>query len=280
MSSLCAPPRPVSVAANSPAARRFLLARRNALSRNDLVIPVSGLWAHEQVLRLGGAIELTLWCPGESAATVDDRLSAVFEQVCARSGATYQISERTLARLQPGATAPGLLSLARLPVWRPADLLPSARLLLVADGIEYAGNLGTLLRTVDASGADGLVMTGPVARRTHPSVFSASRGTVLTTPVVEYDDAAAARAALADNGFRILVADPNTAADYRATTYDDERIAIVVGSEGEGVSDAWRVPSLKRISIPMQGRADSLNVAAAAAILLFHAQPVGRADGA
>jgi TrmH family RNA methyltransferase len=268
MSALRAPARHLPIAANSPAARRYLLARRHALPRQDLVIPVSGRWAHEQLIQLGAAIESTLWCPGDG---VDDRLGAVADLVLARADATFQISERTLARLQPGAEAPGLLSLARIPLWREDVLLNSARVLLVADGIEYAGNLGALLRTVDASGADGLLMTSPVARRTHPSVFSASRGTVLTTPVVEYDDAVVAREALVDNGFHILVADPESASDYRDVGYAGDRIAIVVGSEGEGVSAAWREPALERIAISMRGRADSLNVAAAAAILLFHA---------
>ena len=101
--------------------------------------------------------------------------------------ATYEISEKILARLHPGLSAPALLSVVRLPAWTPAEVLrPDARLLLVADGIEYAGNLGTLVRTADAAGADGLVLTNATCRLTHPKVFEASRGTVLTLPTVEY----------------------------------------------------------------------------------------------
>ena len=90
-------------------------------------------------------------------------------------------------------------------------------------------------------------------------------------PVLEYGDIDVARRDLAAAGFTAYVADPAAERSYRATDYA-ERAAIVVGSEGNGVCAAWRTPDLARVSIPMLGQADSLNVAASAAILLFEAQ--------
>lgn len=256
------------IAAGHPAARRHLLARRNVLPRDDSVIAVSGLWAHEQLLRLGGSVETFFWCPGDrpdsSVRSVADALAGVAET-------SYEISERTLARLHPGTTAPGLLSVVRIPRWNVGDLLgrgEGPRVLLVADGIEYAGNLGALVRTVDASGAAGMLITNPVARLTHPVTFSASRGTVLTTPTLELPTVDGARGVLERSGFDIVVADPDAAEDFRAIPCG-RRTAIVVGSEGSGVSSRWRAPGLRRVAISMRGRADSLNVATAAAILLF-----------
>jgi RNA methyltransferase, TrmH family len=256
------------VAASHPEARRYLLARRNVLPRHDSVIAIAGLWAHQQVLRLGAALEAVLWCPGER--DLDDSLATVVDQLVTAAGASYEISERTLARLHPGATAPGLLSVVRIPTWRPADVLTDAvGVVLVADGIEYAGNLGALVRTVDASGAAALVVTNPVARLTHPTIFSASRGTVLTTPTLEFTSVGEAQRALETAGFEIVVADPDAATDYRALRYRGRRTAFVVGAEGAGVCEEWRAAAERRVSISMRGRADSLNVATAAAILLF-----------
>ena len=144
--------------------------------------------------------------------------------------------------------------------------------MLVADGIEYAGNLGTLIRTADAAGADGLVLTNATCRLTHPKVFEASRGTVLTMPVLEYDDVATARRDLTAAGFTAYVADPAAAVDYLSVDYGHRKVAIVVGSEGDGVAPEWRTPDLTRVSIPMRGRADSLNVAVSASVLLFDAR--------
>jgi TrmH family RNA methyltransferase len=267
LSSLSARLRPV--AATHPDARRYAQARRHVLAKSERVTAVHGRWGHERLLSTDADIATLLWCPGPEPQTdADDLASRVIE----RAGTAYTISERALARLHPGIAAPALLSVVRLPRWSPTEVLrPSARLLLVADGIEYAGNLGTLIRSADACGADGVVLTSVDARLSHPKVFVASRGTVVTMPVLEYGDIDVARRDLAAAGFTAYVADPAAERSYRATDYA-ERAAIVVGSEGNGVCAAWRTPDLARVSIPMLGQADSLNVAASAAILLFEAQ--------
>lgn len=240
----------------SPAARLYSQARRNLLPRHERLVAVAGRWQHAQLERLGVEPEVTLRC-GDVPYV-----------------ATYEISEKILARLHPGLTAPALLSVVRLPVWTPAEVLrPDARLLLVADGIEYAGNLGTLVRTADACAADALVLTNATARVTHPKAFTASRGTVLTTPVLSYPTVAAARTDLDAAGFTAYVADPAGATPYRSAGLGRGRTAVVVGSESDGVAPAWR-EGLTRVAIPMRGRADSLNVAASAAVLLFEARAV------
>ncbi len=250
---------------------RYSRARRNLLPRSDRVTAVSGGWAHEVVLRSDAVVEVMLWCPGGRR---DPVLESTAAAVADRARRAVRVSERTVARIHPGVTAPVLLSIVRLPSWRSADVLVGrGGLVLVADGIEYAGNLGTLVRTADACAADALVLTRATARVTHPKTFVASRGTVLTTPVLEYEDVASARADLADAGYTAYVADPAGATSYRDAGLGCGPTAVVVGSEGNGVGPEWR-DGLARISIPMRGRADSLNVAASAAVLLFEARAV------
>lgn len=258
-----------SVGASHEAVRRFSRARRNVLPRGDLVTAVSGRWAHEAVLDADGSVEVALWCAGEASAPDLERVAG---DVVGGADRAFRVSERILARLQPDSTAPGLLSLVRVPRWTPDEVLgDDARLVLVADGIEYAGNLGTLIRTADACAADALVLTRATARTTHPKVFVASRGTVLTMPVLEYADVAEARRDLVAAGFTTYVADPDGATSYREAGLGSGRTAVVVGSEGQGVASQWRT-GLTGISIPMLGRADSLNVATSAAVLLFEAR--------
>jgi TrmH family RNA methyltransferase len=236
--------------------RRYSRARRNALPRADHVTAVLGGWAHEVVLGSGASVEVVLWCPGQRPSP---RLEAIAGRVAAEADRARLVSERVLARLEPGATAPALLSVVRLPTWDARSVLTgAARLVLVADGIEYAGNLGTMVRTADACAADALVLTRATARVTHPKVFAASRGTLLTTPVLDFGSIAEARARLAEAGFTAYVADPAGATAYRDAGLGRGRTAVVVGSEGDGVSDEWR--------------ADSLNVAVSAAVLLFEAR--------
>jgi TrmH family RNA methyltransferase len=238
----------------SPAARLYSQARRNLLPRHERLVAVAGRWQHEHLRRLGVQPVVSLRCGADEEGA-------------------QPISERTLARVHPGLSAPALLSVVRLPRWRPAQVLhPRASLVLVADGIEYAGNLGTLLRTADAAGADAVVLTNATCRISHPKVFEASRGTVLTVPVLDYDTVAEARRDLEVAGFTTYVADPAAAQDYLSVDHSGRRTAIVVGSEGAGVAPEWRTPDLTRVSIPMHGHADSLNVAASASILLFDAR--------
>ncbi len=260
-SSLAA--RPLQcVGAQHPAARLYSRARRNVLPRDQPLVAIAGGWEHEHLLAVGARPLVTLVC-GEPRGV---------GPVCASAEASYAVTERTLARLHPGLRPPGLLSVVRLGEWKVSEVLrPQARLVLVADGIEYAGNLGTLVRTADAAGADGLLVTSANARLTHPKVFGASRGTVLTLPVVECT-VAEARQALTAAGFTAYVADPAAAVDYLDVDYRHRKVGLVVGSESDGVCAAWRAPDLARIAIPMRGRADSLNVAASASVLLFHAR--------
>jgi TrmH family RNA methyltransferase len=239
------------------AARLYSRARRNLLPREEHLVAVSGRWQHDLLRRTGVRAVVTLCCGASPLVPAE---------------ATYETSARTLARLHPGVAPPALLSVVRLPHWRRTDVLrPDSRLVLVADGIEYAGNLGTLVRTADAAGADGVVLTSAAARVTHPKVFVASRGTLLTMPVLEYSDVIGAKRDLSMAGFTVYVADPAAAVDYRDVGYEHRKVAIVVGSEGAGVAAEWRTPDLTRVSIPMRGHADSLNVAASASVLLFDA---------
>jgi TrmH family RNA methyltransferase len=198
------------------AARLYSRARRNLLPRGERLVAVSGRWQHELVQRSGVRPVVTLCCGASPLAPAQ---------------ATYETSARTLARLHPGMAPPALLSVVRLPSWRPTDVLrPDARLVLVADGIEYAGNLGSLVRTADAAGAGGVVLTNTGARVSHPKVFEASRGTVLTMPVLEYGEVGDAKRDLAAAGFSAYVADPAAAVDYRVVGYEHRKVAIVVGS--------------------------------------------------
>lgn len=260
--------RPVGPA--HPDVRRYSRARRHLLPREEHVTAVSAGWALERVVGSGAEVETALWCPGERTSAPPTAIAAV--EVVGRARAAYRISERTLARIHPGLVAPAPVAVVRLPRWRPSDVLTeSARLVLVADGIEYAGILGTLLRTADACAADAVVLTRGVARITHPKTFVASRGTALTMPVLEYADVGEARRDLDRAGFTAYVADPGGATSYREAGLGSGPTAVVVGSEGDGVGPGWRTGPT-RVSIPMRGRADSLNVAVSAAVLLFEAR--------
>ena len=143
--------------------------------------------------------------------------------------------------------------------------------MLVADAVEIPGNLGTLIRTLDAVRADALVLTNRRTRLTHPKVFRGSQGTVLTVPSVEFADAGRRGAVAAARRFRVLLADTDDARHYRRADYSG-RVALVVGSERYGISPAWYEHGFERVAVPMLGSGDSLNVSVSASVLLYEAR--------
>jgi TrmH family RNA methyltransferase len=254
------PARPVG--AHHPLIRDLLTIRKDGAPGR---IMIEGSWEHDRLLATKAPIDAFFWCPEAGTPYPVDRIAE-------RATEVYRISEKLLARLSRKTRSDGLISVVRLPVWRPHTFrFTNSSLVLVADGVEYAGNLGTLIRTVDAANADCLVVTSRRARPSHPAVYSASRGTVLSTPVLEFDDIAQAAAWLRGHRFRVHLADPAATHSYRNAAYDGPT-AFVVGSEGGGLSKAWHDQGCEAVSIPMLGQADSLNVALSAGILLFEAR--------
>jgi RNA methyltransferase, TrmH family len=229
-----------------------------------------GLSAHEVLLDLDAPIELFLWCP-ESGYS--DQARTVSTRIAQRAAAAFRISQRVLERICERERPDGMLSLVPLPSWQPDQIrLGPDALVLVADSIEIPGNLGTLLRTVDACGGDCVILTNRRTRLSHPKVFRGSRGMNLRIPVIEFAGPAEAAGWLRRNGFTTYLATVRPdAVPYHRVSFN-RRAAIVVGNERHGIGAQWLETGFPQVTIPMYGRADSLNVAVSASILLYAAR--------
>jgi RNA methyltransferase, TrmH family len=143
------------------------------------------------------------------------------------------------------------------------------RLLLLSQGVEKPGNLGAMLRTADAAGVDALVAADPVTDWGNPNVVRASKGTVFAVPVASATTAEAL-AWLGANDVQLVVTTPETDLLHTEVDYTG-RVAVAVGSEKHGADEALLRAAAHRVRIPMHGKANSLNVAASAAIVLYEA---------
>ncbi|WP_018350364.1 TrmH family RNA methyltransferase [Longispora albida] len=242
----------------------------NAGAGRQRLFLAEGLWAHQVLLDLGVPVEVFLWCP-ESGYSTEAR--SVAARIAGQAPEAYRISERVLERLCERERPDGLVSLVPLPAWQPGDVrLGEEALVLVADAIEIPGNLGTLLRTADACGAACLILTNRRTRLAHPKVFRGSRGMNLRVPVLEFEDPAGAQDWLRAHGFSTFLATVSpAAAPYHEVRFGG-RVALVVGNERAGICPGWLGLGLPEITIPMYGRADSLNVAVSASVLLYSAR--------
>ncbi|MFL6110661.1 MAG: TrmH family RNA methyltransferase [Catenulispora sp.] len=240
---------------------------RTGIPRRTFV--AEGLFENNVVLETGVEVDTFLWCP-EAAYSDEARTRA--GQLADRARRAYQISEKTLARLAERPNPNGLVTIARLPDWDPADFaFGDDALVLVTDALEIPGNLGTLLRTMDACAADCLVMTNRRTRMTHPKVLRSSQGMSIKVPSVDFEDVGAAVGWLKRHRFKVYIADTDDSVNYRKLDYRG-RTALVVGSERFGVSQPWYDAGFQRVGIPMLGSADSLNVSVSASVLLYEAR--------
>ena len=142
-------------------------------------------------------------------------------------------------------------------------------LIVVLESVEKPGNLGAVLRSADAAGADAVIVCDPLTDLYNPNLIRSSLGGIFTVPCVAVDSPSAI-AWLKGHGIRILTAQLQDSVWY----YDSDMkrgTAIVIGTESTGLTDIWREAADEHIRIPMLGRLDSLNASVSAAILLFEA---------
>ena len=164
----------------------------------------------------------------------------------------------------------GLLAVAPQFDTRLSELdLPQDALLMVAEAIEKPGNLGTMMRTADAAGAAAVVVADPTTDPYNPNVVRASLGSLFTVPL-GVAPAVEVMGWLAAEGIRPVVTTPAARIDYWDAHYAG-MVAVVVGSEQYGLSEAWLDGRYQAVRIPMAGSADSLNASTAAGIVLFEA---------
>lgn len=269
---------PVTVidSARNPAIRAAvaLRERRDRLATGRTL--VDGARECFRALRAGAIVEQAFVCPelirpGDAAAVIDRlRTSGV---------AIIEVSARAFERLAFGDRSDGVVLVIEAPPPR-LDALASlaagdgpesgpAPLFLVTEDVEKPGNLGAILRTADAAGVSGVIAIGGTDLW-NPNVIRASIGTVFTVPVAAAS-AAEAIAWLRGRGIRIVAARVDATLEYTAADLTG-KLAIVLGSEADGLTPAWHQPGIEAIRLPMHGIADSLNVSATAAILAFEAR--------
>ncbi|MFL2832001.1 MAG: TrmH family RNA methyltransferase [Coraliomargaritaceae bacterium] len=148
-------------------------------------------------------------------------------------------------------------------------LLDETPLLLVLEGIEKPGNLGAILRSADGAGVDAVILVDCVLDLYNPNAIRSSQGLLFALPIVSTD-----RDTLTDWLDAKKVACCATTPDSKKLHWEvdyQQGLALFMGSESDGLSKYWLEKATNTIRIPMAGHADSLNVAAAAAVCLYEA---------
>ena len=181
------------------------------------------------------------------------------------------VSREVFDKIAVRENSGGVLAIAEQKTHRLDDLEPGRNpLILVLESVEKPGNLGALLRTADAAGVDGVIICDPQTDFYNPNVIRSSIGCVFTVPTASATSGDAIHW-LNRNSIKIFCTYLNASQSYHLVDFTQPS-AIVMGTESTGLSDIWVRASAANIIIPMNGRVDSMNVSAAAAVVIFEAR--------
>jgi TrmH family RNA methyltransferase len=196
---------------------------------------------------------------------------AAVDQLRVNGTAVHPTSEKVFGRLAFGERAEGLVGVVRIPGTALQDLRPPDHpLVVVAEAVEKPGNLGAILRSADGAAADAVIAASPKTDLFNPNAIRASAGTIFGVPLAA-GTTEETIAWLAAQRIRVVIA--RVEAEQRHTDADlTGPVAIVLGAESVGLSEAWSARTFEAVRIPMLGAADSLNVSVSAAILLYEAR--------
>jgi TrmH family RNA methyltransferase len=207
-------------------------------------------------------IQTVLFYP--SLVTTDDLDALVSSEI-----ERIQISRAVFEKLAHRSSTEGIIAIAEMKQHTLDHLkFPTKNpLILVAEAPEKPGNIGAILRTADAAHVDAVIIANPKGDLYNPNIIRSSVGCVFTNQIAVGDTNTIITFLKAQN-ISIYSAILQDAVNYHEQDYT-QSTAIVVGTEADGLSDAWREASTQNIKIPMQGEIDSMNVSVAAGILIF-----------
>lgn len=210
------------------------------------------------------------WIPREiyvSSSLDEGTALSLVGELQRRGVPVFSCAPAVLAKMAYREHPDGVIAVGPMAARRLDDIaLREDSLVLVVDDVEKPGNLGALLRTADAVGADAVVACGELDLG-NPNLIRASVGTVFYLPIASAAPDVVVRW-LRDSGLRVVAAEPEAELSYVDADLAGP-LAVVVGAEDEGLREVWKSAAELHLRIPMRGRNDSLNVSVAAAILLY-----------
>ncbi|WP_248928159.1 TrmH family RNA methyltransferase [Paenibacillus hamazuiensis] len=224
---------------------------------------IEGVHLVQEAFASNADVETVVYC-------ADRAISREIEELLSRDVEKVGVSEEVLARCTDTKTPQNVFAVMRKPQMKTERLTKlKNELIVVVDGVQDPGNLGTIIRSADAVGADAVLLGKGTADLYNPKTVRSTMGSLFHLPVIEGDLQEWLPLAR-DKGAQIVVSSTRKSrslyeADFRQPTW------LVVGNEGQGISPQVEAWATDRVVIPMPGKAESLNVAMATTVILFEA---------
>ena len=195
-----------------------------------------------------------------------EKYAALEDQASAQGVFVYTLAHHVMDALSDAKTPQGVIAVCDYP--RSDEASPFGSLLVALDGVQDPGNVGTILRTMDAAGYSCLLMDEKTADPYSPKALRATMGGAFRVPALRCADLPRALERLAREGYEIIAGDLR-GEDFYTRRPAKKKLCIVIGNEGQGISPAVLEKATLRLKIPILGGAESLNAAVAGSIMIY-----------
>ena len=251
-----------------PVVEKVLALNKNSKPNPERLAAVSGIWAMTLAQKYNVRIKYLIMGL-EQLKTIESQ--QLIHWFIDRAEETYIVSERVYNTMAETDNGQGVMGVIYLDFKELESFEPTENsLILILDGLEIPGNVGTILRSAEATGTDAVILSNRKVRINHPKLLRSSMGSVFKVPIIEATDSELLINFLKMRGYEIILADTDSPNQYFDLDYQG-RVALVMGSEKYGISEYFYKREHQDVMIPMLGDIDSLNVGVATTILLYEA---------
>jgi len=252
---------------NAAVIKKIQAVVNNTKSNPEKLVGVEGIWGCQQLIKNNVAIQAVVL---DLDGITTPEAYQIMISLCDLAEEVHIISSSTFEKIVEVGTSSGVFALAKFPQKHLDNLSPKKHeVIVVLDGLEIPGNIGTIIRSCDGTDTDAIIICNRKTRVTHPKILRSSQGSCFKVPIIE-EETQKVISWLQQNRYQIILTDTDAEKYYYEQDYSG-RIAIIMGSERYGISKDWyQIPS-EAVKIPMRGDCDSLNVGIAATLILYEA---------
>lgn len=225
---------------------------------------IEGIRFVEEAASAGASIKHCLF----SDSLKSERAEQLLAKIRNSSTNMHMVEENIIQDICDTKTPQGIVAVIEKRDYSLDDFLSSSDFIIIVDRIQDPGNLGTIIRTADAANADSIVLSDGTVDPYSPKVLRSTMGSIFHLPLIICTDILDSLNILKSRGFSICAASLDGNTMYYKENYIG-KTAIVIGNEGSGIDSNIKRYADKLVKIPMPGRAESLNAAVAAGILMF-----------
>ena len=247
---------------------RVLSLNKNSKPNPEKLAVIDGIFSLDLARKYGIKVKYLIICLEKVYSIEAQELIDTFINLAEES---IIVSEKVFNNIAEKENSHGIMAVVYLPPKKFEEIhIEKNSVVLILDGLEIPGNIGTILRSADATGIDCVIINNRKTRLNHPKLMRSSLGSVFKVPVVEAESFLELETWLKKNNYKVIITDTDASSNYYDLEYNG-RIAIVMGSEKYGVSEDFYKLNYEGVSIPMLGDMDSLNVGVAATIIMYEA---------